>query len=86
MGVAETTDIEYDSIGRKVKETLSAGGTARALTQFSYDNDHRLTCTAVRMNPDVYGACRPPPARQAPRAATARIGSSTMSMTPTRGW
>jgi RHS repeat-associated protein len=56
MSVAETTDVEYDPIGRKVKEILSAGGSAHALTQFSYDDDHRLTCTAVRMNPAAYGA------------------------------
>lgn len=34
----------------------STGGAALALTQYAYDAADRLTCTAVRMNPAVYGS------------------------------
>ena len=34
----------------------STGGAALALTQHAYDAADRLTCTAVRMNPAVYGS------------------------------
>ncbi len=46
----ETIDTVYDLMGRKVKETKSGGGTAYAMTQYSYDGSGRLACTAVRMD------------------------------------
>jgi RHS repeat-associated protein len=49
----ETT---YDSMDRKLTEKTSSGGTAYALTQYSYDAVGRLECTAVRMNPAAYGS------------------------------
>lgn len=54
--IFQTKSIAYDDAGRKIKETLSSGGTPYAVTQFSYDVNGRLLCTAVRMNPAVYGS------------------------------
>lgn len=54
--VLETT---YDVMGRKVKEAVSptgAPGTEQTVTQYSYDSFGRLECTAIRMNPAVFGA------------------------------
>ncbi|KQY28298.1 hypothetical protein ASD21_15955 [Caulobacter sp. Root1455] len=50
----------YDAVDRVVKTTVTAGGTAYALTQYSYDAANRLDCTVVRMNPanaSPPGAC-----------------------------
>jgi len=52
----KTQDITYDGVSRKVKEVLSSGGVAYAVSQHSYDAYGRLECTAVRMNPAVYGS------------------------------
>jgi RHS repeat-associated protein len=49
--VLKQVDIGYDAMGRKIRETSSAGGTAYALTQYGYYNTGQLECTAVRMNP-----------------------------------
>ncbi len=55
--IAETT---YDALNRKVTERMSgrSGGvvTVIGLTQYSYDAAGRLVCTAVRMNPAIYGS------------------------------
>ena len=45
-------DKTYDAMGRLLSERRS-GPT---LTQYSYDSVGRLECTAVRMNPAVYGS------------------------------
>jgi RHS repeat-associated protein len=55
----QTTDTVYDAMGRKLRETVSAGGAVRTLTQHSYDSLGRLDCTAVRMNPAAFAS---PPA------------------------
>jgi RHS repeat-associated protein len=47
----ETVDNTYDSNARPVSAKLSAGGTAYALTQTSYDSLGRVSCTAQRMDP-----------------------------------
>ncbi len=47
----QTADTSYDSLGRKVKETLSGGGMVQTVTQYSYDLAGRLLCMAVRMDP-----------------------------------
>ncbi len=47
--VIETTTIDYDAVGNKIKETTPAG-----VTQRSYDDSDRLVCSAVRMNSAVY--------------------------------
>lgn len=51
FSVFQTTDILYDSRSRKIKETLSGNGSVQTVTQYSYDLDGNLVCTAVRMNP-----------------------------------
>jgi RHS repeat-associated protein len=51
-----TTDITYDSFGRRLTEQRSASGIPYTLTQFSYYSAGRLECTAVRMNPSVFGS------------------------------
>lgn len=48
-------DYQYDSAGRKIRQTLRSGSTNYAETQFSYDGDGRLDCAAVRMNPAQFG-------------------------------
>ncbi|WP_169746400.1 RHS repeat-associated core domain-containing protein [Sphingomonas changbaiensis] len=48
--------ISYDTLGRKVSEAEGDGSSYLALTQYSYDNANRLTCTAVRMNRNDYGS------------------------------
>ena len=46
----------YDSFGRKSRESASIGGVTQSLTQYAYDDDQRLDCVAVRMNPAIYGS------------------------------
>jgi RHS repeat-associated protein len=59
----QTVDTVYDVQNRKTKETLSAGGVAQSVTQYSYDSLGRLDCTAVRMDPALWAgqaaACTP---------------------------
>lgn len=55
MTVAEAVDTAFDAVGNKVLETVSGGGVPVAVTQFSYDADNRLICSAVRMNPAAFG-------------------------------
>lgn len=54
--VHQTVDTDYDLLDRKVKESVSSGGTTYKVTQFSYDVVGRLECTAVRMNPAAFGS------------------------------
>lgn len=54
--VREQTDFVYDVMDRKVRETLSSGGTAYRLTQTSYDAVGRVQCVAERMNPAIYAS------------------------------
>ncbi len=56
MTVSDFTDVSYDAKGNAVRIDLKSGVTIYAVTQFSYDVDNRLTCTAVRMNTAVYGS------------------------------
>lgn len=56
MTVHEQLATTYDNVGRKIKDVRSAGGTTFAVTQYSYDTDSRLVCTAVRMNPAVFNS------------------------------
>jgi RHS repeat-associated protein len=51
-----STTTTYDSYGRKVRDTVSAGGAVSAITQYSYDAAGRLDCTAVRMNPASFAS------------------------------
>jgi RHS repeat-associated protein len=58
FAVARTLEMQYDAVGRKIRDTLREGpaGTIRTVTQYSYDNAGRLDCTAVRMNPATFGS------------------------------
>jgi RHS repeat-associated protein len=58
FSVARTLETLYDSRSRKIRDTLREGsvGTIRGVTQYAYDNLGRLTCTAVRMNPALFGS------------------------------
>jgi RHS repeat-associated protein len=48
---------DFDSLARKRQSTyVGSDGATYAITQYSYDLANRLDCTAVRMNPQVYGA------------------------------
>lgn len=54
--IFQTIDTSYDGLDRKTKETLSSGGTAYTVTQYSYDALGRSDCTTVRMNPASFGS------------------------------
>jgi len=54
--VFRQVDADYDAMSRKIKETVSSGGTPYQVTQYSYDPVGRPECTAVRLNPAVFGA------------------------------
>ncbi|WP_294129612.1 RHS repeat domain-containing protein [Sphingomonas sp.] len=54
--VQQTVDTAYDLMDRKVKESLSSGGTVYQVTQYSYDSVGRLQCTAIRMDPALFGS------------------------------
>lgn len=53
FAVSKVTDIAYDGLDRKVRETVSTGGQVGGVTQYSYDADGRVVCTAVRMQPTL---------------------------------
>jgi RHS repeat-associated protein len=69
FSIAHTAETDYDLSGRKTVDRVRSGnqyGPINTLTQYSYDATGRLECTAVRMNPSVYGAlptsaCTPGP-------------------------
>ena len=46
----------YDSYGRKVQDTMTAGGTTYGVTQYGYDGMSRLLCTTTRMNAGAFGS------------------------------
>ena len=61
--IQQTVVTTYQVLDRKVTEKVTgsfgvpvASGVPVSLTQYSYDAVGRLECTAVRMNPAVYGA------------------------------
>ncbi|HEV7233094.1 MAG TPA: hypothetical protein VGN36_02540, partial [Sphingorhabdus sp.] len=56
MSVSQTIDIDYDSNGKKVRETVSGTSGAYQVVQLAYDADNRLSCTALRMNPAAFGS------------------------------
>jgi len=47
MTVAQGTDMAYDADGRKLKDTLTGGGSSHAVTQYSYDAEGRVTIVQV---------------------------------------
>ena len=54
--VTSTVNLSYDTKGNLIRQDVLAGGTIYALQQFSYDSRNRLECTAVRMNPALFGS------------------------------
>jgi RHS repeat-associated protein len=50
--------MEYDSLNRvdRKKVLNAAGSTVLAVTQYAYDENGAVTCTAQRMNPAVFGS------------------------------
>lgn len=48
-------DTVYDAEGRKTRDTQVLGSGTIGVTQYGYDAGDRPTCTAVRMNPTIYG-------------------------------
>jgi RHS repeat-associated protein len=58
ISVLEKHTVSYDSLGRKVQESLQNGAasTTYAVTQYSYDAASRLDCTAVRLNAATFGS------------------------------
>ncbi len=66
--VFQSVATTHDAMGRKLSDTLSSGGTAYSLTQYSYTGDGRLLCTAVRMNPAAFAS--PPAACEAGAAGS----------------
>jgi RHS repeat-associated protein len=47
---------QYDFIGRPTQRSFSDGITTFSVMQTSYDAANRLDCTAVRMNPSIFGS------------------------------
>jgi RHS repeat-associated protein len=57
FSIYTTTVTTYDALDRKLTATLKgSNGVAVSLTQYGYDIVGRLQCTAVRMNPAIYGS------------------------------
>ena len=63
--VHKRIDSDYDGLDRKTREWVSGSGTVAGVTEYSYDHDNKVVCTAVRMNPAVWAA---------PLADTCRLG------------
>ena len=71
MTVAQGTDMVYDANGRKLRDTVTGGGSSHAVTQYSYDTAGRLTCAAQRMNSVTWGSL---PASACTLATTGSFG------------
>jgi RHS repeat-associated protein len=56
MTVLTRTDTGFDAYRNPTREALSAGGTAYALTERSFDDRGELLCQAQRMNAANFGA------------------------------
>jgi len=52
----QRTDTLYDAQGRKARDTGVMGTGTISVSQYSYDNEGRLECTAFRMNPSSWTA------------------------------
>jgi RHS repeat-associated protein len=50
------TAVTYDPGGNKTAEVVSAGATVISATNYTYDALNRVSCAAVRMNPDTFTA------------------------------
>jgi len=56
MTVLSEMTTAYDSQGRKAMDVQTLGTGTLGVTQYGYDTEGRLQCTAVRMNPVVYAS------------------------------
>lgn len=65
------TDTAYNAQARKDRDTQYMGTGVIGLTQYSYDTSGRLQCSALRMNPAVYGTL---PASACARSTVASMG------------
>lgn len=55
--VVKTAETSFDQLDRKVREwSYGTTGGVQQVTQYSFDLAGRLECTAVRMNPAVFGS------------------------------
>lgn len=52
----EELDTTYNSLAQRVQDAFAAGGTTYNVTQYSYDSANRPDCTAVRLNPSIFGS------------------------------
>jgi RHS repeat-associated protein len=60
----------YDPADNKIRETRFVQGSVTGVTQIAYDGDNRVTCTALRMNPSVYGSLPANPCSLGPQGST----------------
>lgn len=56
MTVNQSVENVYNADGNLAIQKLVSGGLIYQLTQYSYDTQNRLTCTAIRMNPVVWAS------------------------------
>ncbi|MEO9599795.1 RHS repeat-associated core domain-containing protein [Parasphingorhabdus sp.] len=62
MTILQKTEFAYDPVGNKTRLTVSGRNTGssawtiNSVTQYSYDDNDRLVCTAVRMNPAQFNS------------------------------
>jgi len=52
----QSVQSSFDSYGRKIKDTLLAGGATQAVSQVNYDTAGRLLCSVVRMDPSQWSS------------------------------
>jgi len=50
LSILQDSDTDYDTYGRRIRDTANIGGVAQSVTQITYDSVGRVDCTAVRMN------------------------------------
>lgn len=73
----QTATTEYDLQGRKAKDVAFSGSANPLVTQYSYDAEGRLSCTAVRMNPASFAAL---PASACAAAGSGAFGPDRITM------
>jgi RHS repeat-associated protein len=56
FAVFQTVDTAYDALDRKVSERLSGASGPESFTQYRYDLEGRVLCTAVRMKKSAFPA------------------------------
>jgi RHS repeat-associated protein len=78
MSVGSFSDTTYDAKGNVTTRAAKSGGTTYSLVQYGYDADNRPTCTAMRMNPAIYGAL---PGDACTPGATGSFGPDRISKT-----